>query len=116
VYLPELSRYYFSFDFKIKGINISDFILILVIYMRIYAFGLDDIARILGRSDILSEGVRCPSCGYRTSVLYVLADSYDEAVSLLREGYGLCGQCMIEMLYENSYEIYPSGHYRGVGG
>ncbi|MEM3335608.1 MAG: hypothetical protein QXY47_06205 [Thermoplasmata archaeon] len=54
---------------------------------------------------------KCGCCNWETSVFYVLADSYIEAVEWARkiieneEGAPLCGDCMCDLLSEGDYEI-----------
>ena len=75
--------------------------------MRLYAFGLDDLEKI---ADITDDGVKCPSCGWRTTVLYVIAESRDEAEKMIREGdAGICGGCMAELLTTENYKVMPNG-------
>jgi len=54
---------------------------------------------------IHEDGAKCPSCGWRVSRLYVLADSAEEAGKLFDEGLGLCADCFLEMLIEGDYEV-----------
>lgn len=49
--------------------------------------------------------VKCGGCNWKVSRLYVLANSKEEAVKLVKKGLaGLCGDCMCDMLAEN-YKI-----------
>lgn len=61
-------------------------------------------------ADKLDYG-KCGCCNWETSVFYVLANSYIEAVEWARkiieneEGAPLCGDCMCELLSSVDYEI-----------
>ena len=67
---------------------------------RLYVFGAGDIEE-------GADEVKCPSCGWRTTKLYVLADSREEAEKMVKEeGIGMCGMCIAEMLNEDGYEVF----------
>jgi predicted DNA-binding protein len=52
------------------------------------------------------DNQKCPSCGYRFTNVYTLADSREEAERLHEPGdYSLCGDCMSELLADGNYKI-----------
>ena len=58
--------------------------------MRIYRFGVDE---------------KCPRCGWRVSMAYVVASDEDEAKNLVVNGIWLCGNCMADMLVDRGYTL-----------
>ncbi|RLG07903.1 MAG: hypothetical protein DRN68_04730 [Thaumarchaeota archaeon] len=58
--------------------------------MKIYRFKVDD---------------KCPHCGWRVSTAYVLASSEGEAKNLMESDIWLCGNCMADMLVDESYML-----------
>jgi len=56
--------------------------------------------------DLGEDSVKCGGCNWETNKLFVLADSKDEAIELVKGGLaGLCGDCFCEMLVERAIEI-----------
>jgi hypothetical protein len=56
--------------------------------------------------NLAGDWIKCGGCGWRVSRLYVLANSKEEAVKLVKSGdAGLCGDCVCDMLAEGDYEI-----------
>jgi hypothetical protein len=52
------------------------------------------------------DEVKCGSCNWETTQLFVIADTEEGARELLRSGNaGLCGSCMCELLVDEEYEI-----------
>jgi len=50
--------------------------------------------------------LKCPSCLWRVSRLYVIAKDEKEARRLYEEeGAGLCADCLVDMMVEEKYEI-----------
>lgn len=49
---------------------------------------------------------KCGGCNWRVYRLYAYAESQEEADTLYRSGEaGLCGDCMCDLLVEESYQI-----------
>jgi len=49
---------------------------------------------------------KCNHCNWEVSYLYVLADTIKEAEKLFYDqGFGLCGDCMADLLSEDNYTI-----------
>jgi hypothetical protein len=46
------------------------------------------------------EEYKCPGCNWSVETIYVYAPSYEEALELIKEGYGLCAECMAETVVE----------------
>lgn len=52
------------------------------------------------------ENEKCVGCNWESSIVYLLANSQDEANELYKEYEGgLCGECIAEMLMQDGYEI-----------
>jgi hypothetical protein len=52
------------------------------------------------------DRVKCGGCLWDVSRLYVLANSKQEAIRLVKKGEaGLCGECFMEMVVENAWQI-----------
>jgi len=52
------------------------------------------------------DRAHCSGCGWNTTKLWVLANSQEEAVELVNEDKaGLCGECFMEMVHEEGWEI-----------
>jgi hypothetical protein len=55
---------------------------------------------------ISDEEVKCGGCNWDTTKLYVIANSKEEAVKLVKEGNaGLCAECFMELVIEEGYEL-----------
>jgi len=55
---------------------------------------------------ISNEEVKCGGCNWDTTKLYVIANSKEEAVKLVKEGNaGLCAECFMELVIEEGYEL-----------
>jgi len=65
--------------------------------MKLYAFKVSDIFE--------DDEYKCPGCLWSTTTLFTLADNKEEAKTLIQNDYGLCDQCMAEVLAEGNYEI-----------
>jgi ribosomal protein L34E len=53
-----------------------------------------------------NEEEKCLECNWESSVVYLLADSQEEADKIYTEyGGGFCGECIAEMLTQEGYEI-----------
>lgn len=79
--------------------------------MKMFVFTSDDLAK----AGIVAadEEIKCGCCNWRVSHLYVLADSREEALQMIKDGVaGLCGDCMSELIVEmttnNGYELVKS--------
>lgn len=47
--------------------------------------------------------IKCPSCGWVVSAVYVLASSYAEAERLIADGQaGICAECYADMLADRA--------------
>jgi hypothetical protein len=46
------------------------------------------------------EEYKCPGCNWSVETIYVYAPSYEDAIELVKEGYGLCAECMAEAVVE----------------
>jgi hypothetical protein len=46
------------------------------------------------------EEYKCPGCNWSAETVYVYAPSYEDAIELVKEGYGLCAGCMAEAVVE----------------
>ena len=56
--------------------------------------------------DCPDRGIKCGACNWRTRMVYVLAGSQAEAVSIFHsDEAGLCGDCMCDMLMGANYTI-----------
>jgi hypothetical protein len=52
------------------------------------------------------EEVKCGCCLWNVTKLFVLADSKEEAVELVKRGdAGLCGECFAELLAEEGFDF-----------
>ncbi len=72
---------------------------------KLFVFSVDEMAK-LGIIDEGVEEVKCPSCNWKTTSLYVLAKDKEEAVNMLKDGgAGMCGACMSEMIAEEKWSI-----------
>jgi len=61
---------------------------------RIYVVTSDDL-------DDERDRIKCPSCGWRVSRVFVLADSKEEAIKIVKNGEGgICAECFLDMLME----------------
>ena len=49
------------------------------------------------------DELKCPNCGWPTSLAYVIASSESEAKSLVESGEWLCGSCMADLLVDESF-------------
>ncbi|HDN18066.1 MAG TPA: hypothetical protein ENF41_03295 [Candidatus Bathyarchaeota archaeon] len=49
--------------------------------------------------------LRCPSCLWRVSRLFVIAKDEKEAKEMFNKGNGLCADCLVDMMVEEKYEI-----------
>ncbi len=59
--------------------------------------------------------VKCGGCNWRTSNLYVLADTREEASNLLRKGEaGMCAECICELLNEEKYIILTEEDFKDL--
>jgi hypothetical protein len=53
---------------------------------------------------VSEEEVKCGCCLWNVTRLFVLADSKEEAVELVKRGdAGLCGECFAELLAEEGF-------------
>lgn len=61
---------------------------------QIFRFSLEELTQRGPHPDAPSDEVKCGGCNWQTSHLYVLADSEDEAISMIRKhpNYG-CANC-----------------------
>jgi len=57
--------------------------------VRIYRFEVDEL--------------RCPNCGWPTTLAYTVAVSENEAKRLVESGEWLCGKCMADLLVDESF-------------
>lgn len=52
------------------------------------------------------EEEKCSGCNWESSVVYLMADSQEEANKLYKEYEGgLCSECIADMLVQEGYEI-----------
>ena len=51
------------------------------------------------------EEVRCGHCNCRVTRLFVLAETEEDAINIIKEDGGLCGECFAEMLAEGGYKV-----------
>lgn len=81
--------------------------------MKLYAFSVEDIYDYLDKNLESHEfDGKCGYCNWDTERFYVLADSKEEALEIIRqivenEGSPLCGTCICDMLSEENYIIAP---------
>jgi hypothetical protein len=55
---------------------------------------------------VSDEEIKCGGCNWRVTRLFVLAESKSDAVKLVKEGNaGLCGECFMEMVVEEGFEL-----------
>lgn len=48
----------------------------------------------------MDDAVKCYGCGWKTTHLYVFAESKEDAINRIKNGEGLCRDCFLDLLYE----------------
>jgi len=77
------------------------------IQLKMFRFTAEELKK-LDVGDATFDGVKCGCCNWRVSRLFVLAQTEKEALEIIKEYGGLCGECMSDMLVEDAdkHEIY----------
>ena len=62
--------------------------------------------------DAVDGEVKCGGCNWRVSRLFVLADSREQALQMIKNGEaGLCGECMSELIVDLTKDGYELTKY-----